>query len=263
MLGCFSLFFPSPQRSSIYLHVVRSSPSLPLFFFFFSLWLAHHISRQSALQAANYRPHCGAQGRMWQRAVCVCACSCVKCRHVTLLLLFVSSCLPWRSNLQTPAPASSVCRHSSRFWSDIPSVLTSVALNVHEGLCMCGWATSRIFNPSPSHTVLQLWLIQGGGRKKWRWACAQTHARAGTFLLTPFWLLMFVRWENSCFLSFHVMHKSYSSLGVLLWKKKDKATMFAAELKEALLESSHPSSSSKLAWARSFTCCCWSTGDPR
>lgn len=29
---------------------------------------------------------------------------------------------------------------------------------------VCGRATSRISNPSPSHTVLQLWLIQGGGR---------------------------------------------------------------------------------------------------
>lgn len=34
------------------------------FFLSFSLWLAHLISRQSALQAANYRPCCGAQGRM-------------------------------------------------------------------------------------------------------------------------------------------------------------------------------------------------------
>lgn len=38
---------------------------------------------------------------------------------------------------------------------------------------------------------------------------------------------------------------------------------WAAELKEAFLGSSHPSSSSKLAWAKSFNCCCWFEGDPR
>lgn len=62
-----------------------------LFFLSFSPWLAHLISRQSASQAANYRPRCGAQGRMWQHAVflCVCVCelyvcvlTCVKCRRI-------------------------------------------------------------------------------------------------------------------------------------------------------------------------------------
>lgn len=43
-----------------------------LSFLSFSLWLAHLIARQSALQAANYRLRCGAQGRMWQHAVFVC-----------------------------------------------------------------------------------------------------------------------------------------------------------------------------------------------
>lgn len=55
--------------------------------------------------------------------------------------------------------------HFWRFGNVLLAVLTWIIIQKCVSVCVqvCGRATSRISNPRLSHTVLQLWLIQGGG----------------------------------------------------------------------------------------------------
>ena len=186
---------------------------------------------------------------------CVCVCVCAHMLSVDMLFCCFSLSRPVWLEDPTSRPPPWPLRFvvSPPGFGQNPSVLTSVALSVHEGLCMCGWATSRIFNPSPSHTVLQLWLIQGGGRKKWQWACAQTRAHVQVVLCGLLFCSLCLSDERiPFFMSFHVIHKSYSSLGVEGGAKINKNHYvvrfnflpWAAELKKVFLESCHPSSSS-------------------
>lgn len=177
-----------------------------LFFLSFSLWLAHLISRQSALQAANYRPHCGAQGRMWQHAVyvsicvrTVCLLICVKCRHIC-------RCCSLYVFLHTCGSFSRVCcswtslfmRNCWRFWHSKWIFCWSSLLNVWECIvggthmnnntkvcvCVCAsvWTSHQqdIQSPPLPHCTAALthtrWRLRQPGSDGWQWACAHTQA---------------------------------------------------------------------------------------